>query len=180
MDKDIHALLREMSRGSKAAFGELYDSLVRRVFNYAYIITKNKQMAEDITHDVFLQMFKNASRIEKVSNPAAYIMTATRNHSYNVLKRERRIISLEDSGLDKISAPSPYDHYLFEDAFNTLPANQREAVYLRLTCGYMHKDIAEIQNAPLVTVKWRYKQALSKLKEYFSQNETEAKCNEHI
>jgi len=180
VSEDIHALLAEMSRGSRAAFGEIYDSLVRRVFNYAYIITKNKQIAEDITHDVFLQTFKYASRIEKVSNPVAYIMTITRNYSYNVLKRESRIASLEDSILSSIPTSSPYDQFYFEDAFNILPANQREVVYLHLICGHRHKDIAVIQNVPLVTVKWRYRQAISKLRIYFSQNETEVKCDERI
>jgi RNA polymerase sigma-70 factor (ECF subfamily) len=181
MSKDTRALIADIAKGSMDAFGELYDSLARRVFNYARTITKNKEMAEDITHDVFLQTMKNASRIEKISNPVAYIMVATRNHSYNVLKRESRIIILENDVIDNSALlSSPYDQLLFEDAFNTLPANQRETVYLHLICGYAHKEIATIQDAPLVTVKWRYGQALSKLREYFTQNEMEVKCDERI
>jgi RNA polymerase sigma-70 factor (ECF subfamily) len=180
MSRDTHALIADIATGSMDAFGELYDSLARRVFNYARTITKNKEMAEDITHDVFLQTMKNASRIEKTSNPVAYIMVVTRNHSYNVLKRESRITALEDDPLDNNKISSPYDRLLFEEAFNTLPANQRETVYLHLICGYAHKDVAEIQNTPLVTVKWRYRQALSKLREYFTQNEMEVKCDERI
>jgi len=61
-----------------------------------------------------------------------------------------------------------------------LPINQREVVYLHLICGYKHKDVATIQNVPLVTVKWRYGQALTKLKEYFTQNDMEEKCDEYI
>jgi len=62
-----------------------YDKLVSRVFNYARTITRNSVMAEDITHDVFLQTLKHASRIAKMVDPVAYIMVATRNHSYNML-----------------------------------------------------------------------------------------------
>jgi len=177
---DIHALLADISKGNMDAFGELYDSLVRRVLNYAYVITKNKHMAEDITHDVFLQTFKFASRIGSASNPAAYIMTITRNHSYNVMKRENKISSFDDSVPDSTTSPSPYEYFVFEEAFDTLPANQREAVYLHLICGYTHKDAAAIQNVPVVTIKWRYGQALSKLRKYFSQNETEVKCDERL
>ena len=46
---------------------------------------RNSVMAEDITHDVFLQTLKHASRIGKMVDPVAYIMVATRNHSYNML-----------------------------------------------------------------------------------------------
>jgi len=180
MNKDVRALLSDISKDNMNAFGELYDLLARSVFNYVYVITKNKQMAEDVTHDVFLQTYQKASKIGKVPDPVAYIMVIARNQSYNTIKRESRIISLEDSVIKNSESSSQYDRLLFEDAFNTLPANQRETVYLHLICGHTHKDIAAIQNTPLVTVKWRYRQAVSKLRDYFTQNEMEVNCNELI
>ena len=180
MNKDTHTLIADIAKGSMDAFGELYDSLSSRIFNYARTITRNKEMAEDITHDVFLQTYNHAARIEKSANPIAYIMVATRNHSYNMLKRESRVDALEDNIFDVDTISSPHSRLIFEDAFNTLPINQRETVYLHLICGYAHKDVAAIQNAPLVTVKWRYGKALSKLKEYYTKNEMEVKCDEHV
>jgi len=180
LDRDIHALISDMAKGSMAAFGELYDSLSNRVFNYAITISRNKDMAEDITHDVFLQVHKHAARIGKMADPVAYIMVSTRNHSYNILKRERRVTDLQDDVTDISGISSAFNRLLFEEAFSALPANQREVVYLHLICGYRHKDIAAIQNAPLVTVKWRYGKALTKLKEYFTQNDMEGRCDEHI
>jgi RNA polymerase sigma-70 factor (ECF subfamily) len=180
MERDAHAIIADMAKGSMSAFGELYDKLVSRIFNYARTITRNSVMAEDITHDVFLQTLKHASRIGKMVDPVAYIMVATRNHSYNMLKQESRIAAMPDEVADMPAISSTYDFLLFEDAFNTLPANQREAAYLHLICGYTHKEVATIQNAPLVTVKWRYGKALAGLREYFTQNEMEESFNEHI
>ena len=180
MNGDIHALTDEVANGDMDAFGKLYDLLAERVFNYARTITRSGEMAEDITQDIFIQIYNYAKRIAKASNPVAYIMTATRNHSYNLLKRESRFIDVDDKTIDVGIAESPYEQLIFRDAFNSLPMNQRETVYLHLICGYSHKEIAAIQNAPLVTVKWRYGKALSSLREYFTQNESEDKCNEHI
>ena len=78
MERDAHAIIADMAKGSMSAFGELYDKLVSRIFNYARTITRNSVMAEDITHDVFLQTLKHASRIGKMVDPVAYIMVATR------------------------------------------------------------------------------------------------------
>jgi RNA polymerase sigma-70 factor (ECF subfamily) len=181
VSKRAQELIADVAEGSMDAFGELYDSLSARVFNYAHTITKSKEMSEDITHDVFIQIHNHAKRIAKMANPVSYIMVATRNHSFNLLKRESRQITDMHERIANIPQARPqYDSLLFEDAFNTLPANQRETVYLHLICGYPHKEIATIQNAPLVTVKWRYAKALSRLREYFAQNEPEEKCNEHI
>ena len=168
MRNDIHNIISEIANGDMDAFGELYDSLSSRVFNYAMTITGNKDMAEDITHDVFLQVHKHAARIDKMADPIAYIMVSTRTHSYNMQKRERLVTGLQDDVIDISAISSVFNRLVLEDAFSALPANQREVVYLHLICGYKHKEIAAIQNTPLVTVKWRYGQALSKLKDYFT------------
>ncbi|MDR0490518.1 MAG: RNA polymerase sigma factor [Oscillospiraceae bacterium] len=181
MRNDIHAIISDVAKGDMDSFGELYNLLSERIFNYARTITRNREMAEDITHDVFLQVHKHAARIDKMADPVAYIMVSARNHSYNMLKRENRAADLQDDAIDTAcSISSAFNRILFKDAFNDLPANQREAVYLHLICGYKHKDIAIIQNVPLVTVKWRYGQALSKLKEYFTQSDMGVKCDERI
>ena len=92
MDRDTHTIIVDMARGSMDAFGELYDSLSSRIFNYAKTITRNKEAAEDIIHDVLIQTLKHALQIEKVADPVAYIMVATRNHSYNVTQPGRKRI----------------------------------------------------------------------------------------
>jgi len=173
MDGNIHALLCGLAEGDMNALAELYDMLSLRIFNYARTITKNKETAEDITHDVFLQINKQAARIAEISDPAAYIMVIARNHAYNLIKRGNKINNstvLLDDGLEISDESTQYDNILFEDAFSELPANQSETVYLHLICGYSLKDISKMQDTPLVTVKWRYGKALSRLREYFTQD----------
>ena len=172
MSQDIRALLGKVANEDMQALGDLYDQLSVRVFNYARTITQSREMAEDITHDVFLQINRNAARIAKAADPVAYMMAATRNRCYDLLRRGRREAPLEDSFGAGVETPG-FDEPLFEEAFAALPVNQREVAYLHLICGFTHKEAAQIQNAPLVTVKWRYGKALEQLKAYFTENETE-------
>jgi len=180
MSNDINVLISDLANGDMKALAELYDMLSLRIFNYARTITKNKEIAEDVTHDVFLQINKKAVHIAKISDPVAYIMVITRNHSYNLIKRNNKIISSIDNALEESDYSSPYEKLLFEEAFSTLPANQRETVHLYLICGYSLKEIAKLQNTPLVTVKWRYGKALSQLRAYYTENIKEENCNERI
>lgn len=176
MNEDIRALLYYVANGKTDALADLYKMLSSRIFNYARTITKNKEMAEDITHDVFLQINRQADHIAKMSEPCAYIMVIARNQSYNLIKRSNRAVSLSYDTLEIANNP-PHDNLIFKEAFEELPANQRETVHLHLICGYSLKEIAGIQKTPLVTVKWRYGKALSKLRAYFKQ-EQEEKYNE--
>lgn len=170
MSKDIRDLITDMAAGDINALGRLYDIMSVRIFNYARMITQSRELAEDVTHDVFLQLYKKADRIAGVSDQIAYIMVMTRNYSYNQLKRERQAAASLEDVAEVSDYSSPFDHLLFEDIFACLPASQREAVYLHLLCGFPHKDIARIQNVPLVTVKWRYGKALARMRENISQD----------
>lgn len=163
MSKELKELLSQISEGDVNALGDIYDLMSVKIYNYIISITQKKQMSEDITHDVFLQILKHAGRILRSPNPQGYIMTMARNHAYNMLKREKKIISVGDAP-DTVSEASCENMFVLKEAFNMLPMNQREIVYLYLVCGFTHKDIAKVQNMPLVTVKWRYSKALNTLR----------------
>jgi len=169
MDKDVGILLNNTAEGDMDALGELYNALSVRIFNYARSIVKNKEMAEDITHDVFMRILKQSARFAGMTNPTAYIMTATRNCAYDHLRRGKRAEAPFD-GLAEISAASsPCDQLIMDDALSLLPANQRETVYLHYVCGYTQQEVARIMGTPLVTVKWRRKKAISALQAYFNK-----------
>jgi len=176
MSNNINAIFKSMEDGSMNALGELYRTFSVRVFNYARAITRNKEMAEDVTHDVFLRIYSQASRLAKMDNPVAYIMTAARNESFDHIKRGSRITAtLED--ISEISDTSAtYDRLFIEDAFSLLPSNQRETVYLHHVCGFTYKEVSQIMGVPLVTVKWRCGKAMQQLQAYFNQ-ETEDNCD---
>ena len=168
MNTDIGTYLARIEEGDVNALGELYATLSVRIFNYARTITRNREAAEDVTHDVFLQIFKHAARLAKMENPIAYIMVATRNQSLDHLKRDKhKAASIED--IPEIEDASQNDDkLLLEDAFLQLPVNQRETVYLHYICGLTHKEVSRIMGVPLATVKWRCAKALSQLRTYFS------------
>jgi len=173
MSKDIKDILVSIADGNIDALGELYAMLSVRIFNYARAVAKSNEVAEDITHDVFLQIHKQAMRLSKMENPTPYIMVITRNQSYDYLKRDKRIVATLDEVSEISGSPIPYNSLLIEDAFSRLPDNQRETIYLHFICGYTQKEVARIMDAPLVTVKWRCGKALSQLQDYFSLDKEE-------
>jgi RNA polymerase sigma-70 factor (ECF subfamily) len=162
MNEELAGLLERISRGDFDALGCAYDLMADKIYNYMVSITQSKQISEDITHDIFLLIVKYAGRIQKASNPCGYIMTMAKNQAYSRLKREKRTILVVE--IPDIAVEANHENLLdFHDAFKLLPANQREVIYLHLICGFTQKETAKIQQAPLVTVKWRYSKALATL-----------------
>ena len=171
ISEDIHSFLKNLADGDISALGDLYDRLSKQMLNYANTIVRNNATAEDIVHDVFLLIHSNSKRILKAKNPEGYIMTMVRNRAYNLLKSKK----MSETGMnlipDIVDESSSEETLITADALDTLPKNQREALYLHLNCGYTHNEVALIQGIPLVTAKWRYAKALSRLREYFSQTQ---------
>ena len=174
MTQDIYITLTRLAEREVDALDELYDLLSSRIFNYARSILRNKEAAEDVVHDIFLRIFDQAPRLAKMRNPVAYIMVATRNLSYDHMKRSRYCSSTLDDMHEIIAEPMSYD--TLPDALSILPANQRETIYLHYVCGFTQKEVAKIMCAPLVTVKWRCKKAKQMLHEYY-ESEGEKLCN---
>ena len=175
MNPDICKALTHLAEGKVDALDELYDLLSCRIFNYARSIIKNKEAAEDVVHDIFLRIFAQAARLAKMRNPVAYIMVATRNLSYDHMKRSRYCSSTLDDIHDITAEPMSYD--TLPDALSILPANQRETIYLHYVCGFTQKEVAKIMCAPLVTVKWRCKKAKQILQEYYESEGGRNLCN---
>ena len=177
MSNNLNDILTSMSDGNINALGDLYRILSVRVFNYARTITRSKEMAEDVTHDVFLQIHSQASRLAKMENPTAYIMTATRNQSFDHIKRGSRITATLEDISETGSTSTDFDRLFIEDALSYLPANQRETVYLHHVCGFTYKEVSGIMGTPEVTVKWRCGKAMQQLQAYFTQ-EKEDFCDD--
>ena len=166
MSINIYAALGKIAEGDTDGMSELYTALSVRIYNYARTITKSKEMSEDVTHDVFLQIFKHAARISKMANPVAYIMVTARNHAYDHIRRNKQITASIDETPDVYYTSIPIDKLAIEEALLKLPVNQRETIYLHHICGYKQSEVASITGVPLVTVKWRCSKAMSKLQEY--------------
>ena len=70
-DSEAEELIKRMSCGEIAAMGELYGLIETDVYSYALSKTANKADAEDITHDTFVQIWKNATQYKPMGKPLA-------------------------------------------------------------------------------------------------------------
>ena len=177
MKDDLKSHFISIAKGDTGAMEALYDALSVRVFNYARVITGNKEMAEDVTHDVFMLILEKASRIADVADPVAYIMVITRNQSYDYLSRSKRSTELLENVGEQSAVSFPHERLFISDAFSKLPADQKEAAYLHYISGFTHKEAARIAGVSLITIKRKCAKALSQLRDYFNQQEEE-NCNE--
>jgi len=172
-------LMLEHGRGSEAAFTELMSRHQKGVLNFVYRMVQNRQIAEEITQEVFLALVKNARRYKPTAKFTTYLYTIASNMiSKEWLRRKRRprVFSLfaswgghddEDEMFHPLAQLADedantrlsYERIEVSEAVNKalqdLPEHQREAFILRRFHDISYQDIARITHVPVGTAKSR-------------------------
>jgi RNA polymerase sigma-70 factor (ECF subfamily) len=131
--------------------------------------TRNRERADDLVQDAVLRALNAAAQFRPGTNFKAWIFTILRNLHFNEFRRNRGFIQpLEAADLETYAtAPAQQAGLEFDDfrrAFNTLPAEQREALVLVGADGYLYEEAAAICGCPVGTIKSRVARARSEIK----------------
>lgn len=102
------ARLAAAQRGSRDAFGALYEEYVRDVYRYALRMLRDTSGAEDITQDVFTLAWAKRAEIQIVdASLLPWLLVSTRNLSLNRIKSMKRTVELDGSLQTADPRPGP-------------------------------------------------------------------------
>lgn len=148
------------------AFRELVDEYQSMVLNTCFGFTHRKDQAEDLTQDVFIQVFNSIDKFRAESKLSTWIYRIAVNKSLNHLRKEKNkswITRIEDllfyDDVKELATPekttplgilqnSEKAAYL-EKAIKKLPENQKTAFTLSKLQGLPNKEVAEVMNLSL-------------------------------
>jgi RNA polymerase sigma-70 factor (ECF subfamily) len=92
-------LAHAAAAGDGAAFAALYDAYESRIFNFCARLVGNEADAADATQDAFLKVLQRLPKLaDRELNFGAYLFTAARNASYDIIGRRKRAEPVEDVG----------------------------------------------------------------------------------
>lgn len=158
-------LLAAAANGETTAFQILYERYRDPIFRFAYRLLGSIEAAEDVTHDCFLSLIKEAGRFDaEKASLRTYIYAAARNLAtkrYHALSRETAI---DELAYEPVVADNhgPMRRVLDNElagevasAVSSLPPLQREALVLFEYDDLSLAEIAQVVGAEAGTVKQR-------------------------
>ncbi len=162
--REIEKLIIEM-QSQKEALSQLYELMYNDVFRYIFSIVNSREYAQDLTHDTFLHIYKNAKQYQTKGHPTAWIMTISRNVTYMSLRKTNRekTVHYDIDQIDE-SMGMIHDKILIEKMLNTLTMQEREIIVLHVVEGLTFREIAYIMDCKLSTVLNKYHRSIKKLK----------------
>lgn len=166
-NQKIENLLSCVAEGNPTSMGLLYDIIGTDVFAYALSKTGNKQDADDVVQDTFVQVYKYAKQYKPHGKPMAWIIRI----ELNLIRRQYRLNSRTtgfDEGIEIVSSAKPVEENVTDNVFlrellKRLNEEEREVVSLHVISGLKHREIAKLLQKPLSAVLSKYNRAIKKL-----------------
>jgi RNA polymerase sigma-70 factor (ECF subfamily) len=161
------ALLREVARGKESALGAFYDRYAGLVNALALRILRDAAEAEDVVQEVFVQVWRQASRFDSARGTVeAWLCTMARTRALDRLRRRAsRREDPEHAEVGGTSSPRPEDALWVRKALGALSEDQRRALELAYYEGLTQSEIAARLGEPLGTVKTRIRTAMIRLRQ---------------
>lgn len=167
--EDDSALLSRIQRGDEQALTGLFRKHSRLVFSVAMRVLNDREDAEDVLQEVFMQIWKRPLEIKEGHQSAGPLLAVmARNRAVDTIRRRRATESVDDVPLASpvdVAASSEQTLLLnrIRDIASKLPAEQQTALNMAFFQGLTHTEIAETTGTPLGTVKTRIRAAVNLL-----------------
>ena len=172
-ERSIDDCLCRMRDGDTAALAPLYDCTHRQLYSLCYSYFRNRADSEDALSETYLHIQTNAAKF-KGSGGYMWISTMAKNICLNMLKRERRAVSVdftdeatENFFGERMAEPPETNaegNELAELAKSVLNEKEFRIVILHAVSGQKFRAIAELVGGLETTVRWQYNNALKKLR----------------
>jgi RNA polymerase sigma factor (sigma-70 family) len=183
----------ELQSGNQSAYSQLIDDYQQKVFATCISFVPNKEDAEDIAQEVFIEVFNSIHKFKGDSKLSTWIYRITTNKCLEFIRKKntkKRFAFMQsilgnEIPMDKTSYFTEFNHpgivlenkerneTLFH-AINQLPEIQRVVFTLHKIDGKSYKEISEIIKKSVSSVEslmFRAKKNLQKLLENFYKNE---------
>ena len=171
-------LITLIANGEKEALEAFYNRYITRVFSLARYMLRDQTLAEEVTQDVFLNLWLKAATFNpQRGSPRAWFMSVTHHRVIDVLKARKRSAQTADQVPHELLDLHPTNRESTEDEayrnlvreeildiLATIPREQREVIILAYFEGYSQSEIATRLSEPLGTVKTRVRLGMQKLR----------------
>jgi len=174
---DFEAALLRCAQGDHFALRAIYERERRWLMATVLRLVRRRELAEEILHDAFLQIWTKAGTYNpRLGSARGWIYTVVRHRALNALRSAKNSPEREDERYDELIAahadwhaedPSAEQRALAQ-CLERLEEQRRQSVLLAFVDGYSHEQVAAQLGAPLGTVKSWIRRGLIALKECLS------------
>lgn len=172
----LEALITQVARGDEQAFEALFRRLSGPVLGLITRVLRDPAQSEEVAQEVFVEVWRTATRFDASRGSAStWVMTMAHARAVDRV-RSTQAARVRDEKVGRQSSAREYDvvaeevevrleHQAVRKCLGGLTDLQRESVQLAYYGGYTYREVADLLEAPLGTVKTRLRDGLIRLRD---------------
>ncbi|WP_285506724.1 sigma-70 family RNA polymerase sigma factor [Actinokineospora sp. NBRC 105648] len=173
---DAGGLLQLVARGDETAFERLYDLVSAPVFGLVRRIVRDPAQSEEVTQEVLLELWRTAARFNSERGSGmTWVMTLAHRRAVDRVRSSQSATDREDKAFRR-ETTRPFDevaeqvstrleHEQVRRCLTSLTDLQRESVELAYYRGLTYREVSELLDTPLGTIKTRLRDGLIRLRD---------------
>ena len=162
----------ESGGSGEAMLARLYDTHAAALYSFGLSVTRDEGDTRDLLQDVFVKLARDPRLLDGIRDERRFLLRLLHNAAIDLFRRRKTRAALtEPLGEEPPRVFAPVDdpdeeafRTAVAGALDTLPAEQRAIVHLKLWEGLTFEAIAELLDLPLNTAASRYRYGLDKLR----------------
>ena len=170
---DNEIIRKIISSNDSSLFGILYDRYVKLVFNICLTILKNRDEAEDVSHDIFLKLYVSLNKFGEQSKFSTWLHRFTYNFCINHINRNvKKTVDLNDSydaedHSDEEVISLKYER--LKAALDKVSSEDKAILLMKFQSEMTIEEIAEVLDLGQSATKMRIKRAKAKVVEAYKK-----------
>jgi len=168
-----NALLNRVAKGQQQAFATLVGIYSPKIYAHVLTYIKNAPLAEEITQDIFLQLWKHRTELPEITNFPGYLHIITRNRTISELRRKLDVFTemgMEDAEEDLLNPVQQLEYRQLSEVLmrgiELLPPRRKQVFRMSRFEGMSYEKIATELGISKGTVNEHMVEALLFLRSY--------------
>jgi len=171
-------LIQLYLKGREDALELLIRKYLKPIYGYVFRFVQNQQDAEDLTQEIFLKMWRNLKKFKKGKSFKSWLFKIAKNTCFDFLRKKKRDLALNLENLDILAdfAPSLIEELEKENwaekikkGIEKLPLKMQKVLDLYYNFGLNFREISEVLEESVNTIKSRHRRAIYRLKKSIFQ-----------
>lgn len=171
---DLELLAKYFRQGEEVAFAEVVRRHAGMVYTVAMRVTRSRQLAEDVSQAVFLNLARDAKKLRSDTVLGAWLYSVTRRVAANTVRGENRRLIREQTACDMNSSsensPPPAElEPLLDDAMDALAETDRTVIVLRFFENKSMADVGKELGLTTNAAQKRVSRAVEQMRVFFTR-----------
>ncbi|HOZ36754.1 MAG TPA: RNA polymerase sigma factor [bacterium] len=185
-NKTDEQLVADYLAGDNTAINFLVERYLVPIFNFIWRYVHSSADAEDVVQEVFVKAWRHLARFDQTKKFKAWLFAIARNAALDFLKKKKTLnfsdlVTSEgdNPAIDNLADPAPLPADLFDQSnlaetlnhtMSELPASYQQVLELYYHEELNLREISEVLDAPVDTIKSRHRRALIALRNILLKN----------